>query len=147
MLSERLGKESGIPSKEAEDGEILQLRAIYVAPGDIHMQVHPNESKQWVVMLNQEEPEHFCRLAVDQLFRSVAQYCKKDILAVILTGMGEDGKIGCQKIKERLGVVIAQEEASSVVWGMLGAVAKAGAADYILPLEKIASKVEVLLNG
>jgi two-component system, chemotaxis family, protein-glutamate methylesterase/glutaminase len=147
MLSERLGKESGIPSKEAQEGEILQPRTIYVAPGDFHMQVVLNGTKQWVVKLNQEKPEHFCRPAVDQLFRSVAEFCQKDILAVILTGMGEDGKVGCQKIRERAGVVIAQDEATSVVWGMPGAVVKAGAADYVLPLDKIAAKVEELLNG
>ncbi len=147
MLAERLGKESGYPSAEAKDGEFLEARRIYVAPGDFHMQVRRGNDNKWQLQLNQEKPEHFCRPAVDQLFRSAAKYCKKDMLAVILTGMGEDGKVGCQQIKQEGGVVIAQDEATSVVWGMPGAVAKAGLADYILPLQEIAKKVEEFIHG
>jgi two-component system chemotaxis response regulator CheB len=147
MLAERLGKESGYPSAEAKDGDFLEPRKIYVAPGDFHMQVHKSTDSKWQLKLNQEKPEHFCRPAVDQLFRSAAQHCQRDMLAIILTGMGEDGKIGCQKIKQEGGVVIAQDEASSVVWGMPGAVAKAGLADFVLPLDNIAKKVEEFFHG
>lgn len=147
MLSERIGKESGFPCKEASDDELLQTGSIYIAPGDYHMRVVKQEQGKFVTKLNQEKPEHFCRPAVDHLFRSAAEFCQKDQLAVVLTGMGEDGKIGCQKIKEKGGMVIVQDESSSVVWGMPGAVAKAGLADAILPLDELAERVSGIFHG
>lgn len=147
MLSERIGKESGFPCKEATDGEFLNPGSVYIAPGDFHMQVEKHDEGKFVVKLNQEKPEHFCRPAVDQLFRSAAEFCQRDQLALIFTGMGEDGKIGCQKIKEKGGHILVQDENSSVVWGMPGAVAKAGLADAILPLDAMAGKVGEIFHG
>jgi two-component system chemotaxis response regulator CheB len=91
-----------------------------------------------IIQLNQDPPENSCRPAADVLFRSVAQLFGPSALAVVLTGMGQDGLRGCRAIREAGGYVIAQDEASSVVWGMPGAVASAGLADQILPLGGVA---------
>ena len=91
--------------------------------------------------LHEEPPENSCRPAVDVLFRSVAKAYGSKSLAVILTGMGQDGMRGCEHIRERGGEVLIQDEASSVVWGMPGAVAAAGLANKTLPLDAIASEI------
>ena len=91
--------------------------------------------------LNQGPPENSCRPAVDVLFRSVAEIYGNRMLAVILTGMGQDGLRGCELVREQGGQILVQDEASSVVWGMPGAVAQAGLADKILPLHQVASEI------
>ena len=94
-----------------------------------------------VLRLNQAPPENFSRPAVDPLFRSAAQFYGPDVLAVILTGMGQDGQKGSEAIVHCGGVVLAQDEASSVVWGMPGAVAQAGLASAVLPLRDLPSHI------
>ena len=94
-----------------------------------------------IIHLNTDPPENSCRPAVDVLFRSASQVYGSGLLAVMLTGMGYDGLKGSQIIKEKGGQVIAQDEASSVIWGMPGAVVQAGLADGVLPIDKIADEI------
>jgi two-component system chemotaxis response regulator CheB len=98
------------------------------------------------LQLSQGPPENHCRPAVDVLFRSVAAVYGAGVLAVVLTGMGSDGMLGCRVIRDRGGVVIAQDEASSTVWGMPGAVVQAGLAQKVLPLHDIGFEILRLAN-
>src|SRR5690606_5174601 len=109
---------------------------IYVAPGDFHMTVVA-EGQDKLIRLTKEPPENFCRPAVDPMLRSVAAVYGRGALAVILTGMGQDGMRGAQVLTAAGGSVIAQDEATSVVWGMPGAVATAGLCNAVLPLRDI----------
>lgn len=108
-----------------------------VAPGNYHMTVS-RKNGEVVACLNQDPPENSCRPAVDVLFRSAAAVYGRGTLAVVLTGMGQDGLRGGREIREAGGSVLAQDEASSVVWGMPGAVVKAGVAEAVRPLEELA---------
>ena len=137
MLAERMGRDSKIKVMEGKAGQVLQPGQVYIAPGGFHMKVEKN-GQRVQLSLNSDPPENFCRPAVDVLLRSVAEVYGRRVLAVIMTGMGEDGKKGSQQVVNRGGKVIVQDEASSVVWGMPGAVAKAGLAEAVLPLGKIA---------
>ena len=136
LLAEQLARAGGRPCAEARDGEIVRPGQCYVAPGGWHMVV-ARDGPLPVLRLNQEPPENFCRPAVDPMLRSVAALYGPGALAIILTGMGSDGAKGCQAIHEAGGHFIAQDEASSVVWGMPGAAAHTGLADAILPLDQI----------
>ncbi len=137
QLAERLNNMCPLTVKEAENGEIVRSKVVYIAPGDYHMEVK-KRAEQVVIKLHKGPPENNCRPSVDVLFRSAAQVYENKILAVILTGMGNDGLKGAKMLKEKGAYVVAQDEESSVVWGMPGAVAKAGIADEIVPLHKIA---------
>ncbi|MEE9258955.1 MAG: chemotaxis-specific protein-glutamate methyltransferase CheB [Nitrospinaceae bacterium] len=136
LLAEQLTTKSNITIKEAVPGDVLKPGQAWIAPGDYHMILEKNESGV-TVKTNQAPPENSCRPAVDVLFRSVAEIYGSNVLAIILTGMGQDGLIGCEYIKDGDGQVIVQDEESCVVWGMPGFVAKAGLADQILPLSQI----------
>jgi two-component system chemotaxis response regulator CheB len=140
MLAERLAKAARVPCYEAEEGQPIRPGSIYLAPGGKHMEVLRNDSAARV-HLHEGPPENSCRPAVDVLFRSVAAAYGPSILSIIMTGMGQDGLRGCQLIREKGGQVIVQDEASSVVWGMPGAVAQAGAADKILPLDQLTAEM------
>lgn len=135
MLAERLTKISQIEVLEGAPGMVLEPGRAYIAPGDYHMTVERKDQRVKLA-LNQAMPENSCRPAVDVLFRSVVQTYGGNVLGVILTGMGQDGLRGCEGIKEAGGVIFAQDEATSVVWGMPGFVARAGLADKILPIEQ-----------
>ncbi|MCZ6799506.1 MAG: chemotaxis response regulator protein-glutamate methylesterase [Nitrospirae bacterium] len=139
-LAERLTTKSGIMVKEGAPGTQLLSGNAWVAPGGYHMVV-TRKGTRVELDLNQHPPENFCRPSVDVLFRSVAQVFGPRTLAVILTGLGEDGLRGCEVLKECGALIIAQDEASSVVWGMPGVVAKAGLADTVLPLHLIANEI------
>lgn len=136
MLAEHLGKDSGRPSCQAESGTSVRAGEIYVAPGDYHMIVAAT-SQGPVIDLNQGPRENFCRPAADPLLRSVAVVYGPAALVTVLTGMGEDGRRGSEAVVRAGGTVIAQDQATSVVWGMPGAVAQAGLAAAILPLDEI----------
>jgi two-component system, chemotaxis family, protein-glutamate methylesterase/glutaminase len=136
LLAERLSAVSSIPVHEGASGILVQPGHAYVAPGDHHMTV-VRDGTQRRLRVHQDPPENSCRPAVDPLFRSVAQTYGANSLAVILTGMGQDGLRGCQVLREVGAQIVAQDEATSVVWGMPGAVARAGLADRILPLSMI----------
>jgi two-component system, chemotaxis family, protein-glutamate methylesterase/glutaminase len=136
ILAEHLGRASGWPCAEAVDGEPVRANRIYVAPGDFHMKVAVENGAR-LIRLTKEPPENFCRPAVDPMFRSVAQVYGAGVLGVVLTGMGSDGVRGARSVVEAGGAVIAQDEATSVVWGMPGAAAAAGVCSAVLPLAEI----------
>jgi two-component system chemotaxis response regulator CheB len=141
LLAERLAAVSGFPVREGEAGAALRPGEAWVAPGGFHMEV---EKKQDGVRLrtHQGPPENSCRPAVDVLFRSVSQVYGPGTLGVVLTGMGQDGLRGCECIREAGGRVLAQDEATSVVWGMPGAVSQAGLAEKVLPLQQLALEID-----
>jgi two-component system chemotaxis response regulator CheB len=140
LLAERLSAQSSIKVHEGTSGTVLLPGHAYVAPGDRHMIV-TRDGTQRRLLLHQDPPENSCRPAVDPLFRSVAQAYGAGALAVVLTGMGQDGLRGCQVLRGAGAQILAQDEATSVVWGMPGAVARAGLADRVLPLAMIAPEV------
>lgn len=146
ILAEHLTKASGRRAAEGVHGEPLMPGRIYVAPGGKHMIVakHGGET---VVELNDLPPVNFCKPAVDPLFQSVVPLYGAAILGAVLTGMGHDGAEGAKSIVGGGGSVIAQDEETSVVWGMPGAVAQAGAACEILPLDAIGPKIVRILQG
>ena len=145
VLAERLARATGRDAREGRDGERLKPGAIYVAPGDHHMTVARREAP--CLRIGNGPPVHFCRPAVDPLFSSVAATFGPAALGIVLTGMGSDGAAGASSIAEAGGSVIAQDEASSVVWGMPGAAAAAGACAAMLPPEEIALTVAKLIRG
>lgn len=140
LLAERLASQGKLAVREAQGGEELWPGTAYVAPGDHHM-VLQRSGTRVLTALNQDPPENSCRPAVDVLFRSVADIYGGEVLSVILTGMGQDGYRGIQALKGRGAYVIAQDEASSVVWGMPGFVVKGGLADEIVPIEQVARSI------
>ncbi|BAY11103.1 protein-glutamate methylesterase/protein-glutamine glutaminase [Calothrix sp. NIES-2098] len=140
LLAERLASKCQIRVDEAVSGAILEPGQAWIAPGDFHMVVQ--RQKDVVRLLtHQAPPENSCRPSVDVLLRSVAQVYGGKAIAVILTGMGQDGLHGCKCIREAGGQVLAQDKASSVVWGMPSFVANAGLADKILSLDQMASEI------
>jgi two-component system chemotaxis response regulator CheB len=143
LLAQRLQRDCGRPCVEATHGMPVRAGCTYVAPGDWHLLVQTVEG-QPVIRLEQSPPENHCRPAADPMLRSIAAVYGAATLAVVLTGMGEDGRRGCATVRERGGRILVQDEASSVVWGMPGAVASAGLANWILPLPEIASKISSL---
>ena len=136
ILADHIQQASGLPSAEGRDGEAVRPGRIYVAPGGIHMTVTAQGITR-VVKLVDSPPENFCRPAVDPLWRSAAAVYGPATFAVMLTGMGQDGLRGAEAIVAAGGSVIAQDETTSVVWGMPGAVAKAGLCSAVLPLPEI----------
>lgn len=137
ILAEHIGRASGKQCAEAVDGERVLPGRIFLAPGDYHMTVALEDGEK-VIHLNQDPPVNFCRPAVDMMLTSLAQAYGRNVLAVILTGMGHDGLDGGRAVTEADGIVIAQDEATSVIWGMPGAVAQAGLCSAVLPLDNIA---------
>ncbi|MFA5122296.1 chemotaxis response regulator protein-glutamate methylesterase [Zavarzinia sp.] len=146
ILAEHLARSSGVPAAEGVDGEAIQGRRIYVAPGNRHMLVD-RSGNQRVIRLTDDPPENFCRPSVDPMLRSIAAAYGPAVLTVILTGMGQDGLVGGRAIVAAGGTVLAQDEASSVVWGMPGAVATAGICAAVLPLGEIGAAVERMARG
>jgi two-component system chemotaxis response regulator CheB len=140
LLAERLTAEFRIRVLEGGSGSLLQPGAAWIAPGNYHMIV-ARDGLQARTQLNQEPPENSCRPAVDALFRSVARTFGPNTLAVILTGMGQDGLRGCEVVREAGGQILVQDEATSVVWGMPGCVARAGLADKVLPISLIGDEI------
>lgn len=139
-LAERLTRESNIPVDEGIDGTLLVPGKAWVAPGGRHMVVRRN-TIGCTLQLHDDPPVWSCRPAVDVLFESVATAFPQNALGVVMTGMGEDGKLGAQAIRNAGGSVIVQDEQSSVVWGMAGAVANAGLADAVFPLEELGDAI------
>jgi two-component system chemotaxis response regulator CheB len=146
ILAEHLARSSHRPAHEAVDGEIVKAGQIYLAQGGRHMRV-ARHGADVVIALDDGPPVNFCRPAVDPLFTSAIDVWQGGILAVVLTGMGSDGMRGGKEIVAAGGSVIAQDEASSVVWGMPGAAANAGICAAVLPLNQIAPKLVRLFSG
>ena len=146
ILADHLRKASGRPCEEAADGMHVEPGRIYVAPGGTHMLVVKDGATQ-KIKLDDGPPENFCKPAVDPMLRSVVEaYIGSEILTVILTGMGQDGMLGATAAVDAGGMVLAQDEATSVVWGMPGAAAAAGACCAVLPLDELAGKVKQLIG-
>lgn len=146
ILAEHLNKIYDKDCMEAKDGEKVLDNRVYVAPGDWHMTV-VNEGAVPVIRLNQDPPENYCRPSVDPMLRSLQAVYGAHVLTVILTGMGHDGLDGCRKLAESGAVVIGQDEETSVVWGMPGAVASAGLCNKVLPLQDITGAIENVIMG
>jgi two-component system chemotaxis response regulator CheB len=146
ILAEHLARSSRRPASEAVDGEPVRAGRIYLAPGGKHMRVMRSGAEA-VIALDDGPAVNFCKPAVDPLFSSAIDLWHGNILAVILTGMGSDGMRGGKDIVAAGGSVIAQDEATSVVWGMPGAAANAGICSAILPLGQIGAKVNRLFAG
>jgi two-component system chemotaxis response regulator CheB len=140
LLAERLSASRRVPAEEGSAGAVVAPGRAYVAPGNHHMTVE-RDGPTVRLALNQGPPENSCRPAADVLFRSVARAYGPGALGVVLTGMGQDGTRGCEAIVEAGGRVVAQDEATSVVWGMPGSVARAGLAEIVLPLSLIAHEL------
>lgn len=137
ILAQHINRVTGWEAAEGQDGEVIRAARVYLAPGDFHMLVEARGTDK-IIRLSKAAPENFCRPSVDPMLRTIAQAWGKRVLVVILTGMGSDGLRGGQAVIAAGGTVIAQDEASSVVWGMPGAVATAGLCSAVLPLPEIA---------
>jgi two-component system chemotaxis response regulator CheB len=146
ILAEHLARSSRRPAHEAIDGEIVKPGQIYLAPGGRHMRV-ARHGADVVIALDNGPPVNFCKPAVDPLFASAIDVWQAGTLAVLLTGMGSDGTRGGKEIVAAGGSVIAQDEATSVVWGMPGSAAHAGICAAVLPLNQIAPKLVRLFAG
>lgn len=137
ILAEHISRVSGWDAREGQDGEVIKGGRVYVAPGDFHMLVE-SRGPDKVLRLTKDPPENFCRPSVDPMLRSIAAAYGKRVLVAILTGMGSDGAKGGGVVVQAGGTVVAQDEASSVVWGMPGAAANAGICSAVMPLGEIA---------
>jgi two-component system chemotaxis response regulator CheB len=146
ILAEHLARSSRRPAHEAVDGEIVKPGQIYLAPGGRHMRV-VRRGAEAAIALDDGPPVNFCKPAVDPLFTSAIDVWQGNLLALILTGMGSDGMRGGKEVVAAGGNVIAQDEATSVVWGMPGAAANAGICAAVLPLSQIAPKLVRLFSG
>ncbi len=146
-LAENLDAKCALRVREAAHEEIAEPNTVYIAPGGRQMRIAPVPDGRKIIQITDDPPENNCRPAVDYLFRSAATHYPGRSLAVILTGMGSDGTLGLRLLKRHGCHVIAQDEASSVVWGMPKAAVDAGVADVVLPLDAIASKIMSLVRG
>jgi two-component system chemotaxis response regulator CheB len=146
ILAEHLSRALRVPVREAADGEPLAAGSIYVAPGGHHLRV-AGRSGAAVAAIDDGPPVNFCKPAVDPLFSSAAAVWGPKALALVLTGMGHDGLAGARDLVEAGGHVLAQDEATSVVWGMPGQVAQAGLCSAVLPLGEIAPRLKRLFAG
>ncbi|HWR14515.1 MAG TPA: chemotaxis response regulator protein-glutamate methylesterase [Terriglobales bacterium] len=140
FLAERLNASCALEVREAEADQVLEAGEIWIAPGDFHVAVQANGTKVHL-RTNQSPRENSCRPSVDVLFRTVARVYGNRALAVILTGMGQDGLRGTEELKSAGAFVVAQDEESSVVWGMPGFVVQAGLADRVVPLANVAQEI------
>lgn len=136
ILAQHIEQQSGIPSCEGAEGMRLEKGRLYVAPGGLHMELAEKDGGA-IIHLSDAPPENFCKPAVDPMMRSAVKIYGRKVLGVILTGMGQDGLVGGKALVEAGGRLIAQDEASSVVWGMPGAVAMAGLCSAVLPLKDL----------
>ena len=146
ILAEHLARSAGRAAREGSDGEKIEPGTIYVAPGGFHMSLIEKNGAP-ALSIADGPMINFCKPAVDPLFESVAELYGSAVLALVLTGMGHDGAKGAVRIADAGGAVIAQDEATSVVWGMPGAAIEAGACAAVLPLDEIGRKTSNVLQG
>jgi two-component system, chemotaxis family, protein-glutamate methylesterase/glutaminase len=148
LLAERLNQKCVLGVSEATEGALVQPGTVHIARGGWHMEVTSaaRSGAPPTIHINQDPPENHCRPAVDVLLRSAVRVYGPSVLAVILTGMGSDGLAGCRIIRGQGGSVIAQDQLTSTVWGMPGAVAQAGLAHRVLPLGSIAAEIVRIAN-
>lgn len=141
LLAERLQAAGNLRVVEAAEGMPITPGQVLVAPGDYHLKVRRTGPSTRVAALDQAPHENSCRPSVDVLFRSVAENYGGEVLSLVMTGMGSDGLLGAQTLKAAGARTIVQDEATCVVWGMPGAIARAGLADSVLPLDEIAPEL------
>lgn len=146
VFAEKLEAAIGKHCREAREGDTLCDRTVLLAPGDYHMRIARCPAGR-MIHLDQSDPVNFCRPAADPLFESAAAVFGSRILCVVLTGMGHDGRAGAAKIVEAGGRVVVQDEASSVVWGMPGAIAQAGYAEAVKPLKDLSQLALRMMMG
>lgn len=146
-LAENLARKCLCPVIEAAEGQPIVPRTIYIAPGGKHLVLRTNPRGELVAGLNEQPPESGCRPSASVLFRSAAALLGRDAVAVVLTGMGNDGTAGLGPLKRAGAYVIAQDEETSVVWGMPGSAVAASVTDAVLPLGAIARAVEAVSIG
>ena len=146
LLAEHLSKETKIRCVEAQHGDMAQGGVAYIAPGNYHM-VMKRSPNGVMITLNQEPPVNFCRPAADPMLASLSEIYQRQLLTVVLTGMGSDGLAGARKVAAAGGTVIAQDEATSVVWGMPGAVVGAGLCAAVLPISDMAGYIAQASSG
>lgn len=147
ILADHIAQAAKRPCTEGRAGDIVKPGRIFVAPGGQHMELVQDRGGAVTIALNDKPPENFCKPSVDPLFRSVADIYGNRALALVLTGMGHDGREGVRAIVRNDGIVIGQDEATSVVWGMPGAVAMAGLCSAVWPLERIGPEIKMMLGG
>ena len=142
VLAESLQKKSPLTVVEAHTEQVLENNTVYIAPGGKQMKIaRQGAQKRPTLLITDDPPEHHCKPSVDYLFRSVAQVYGNRALGVIMTGMGSDGTSGLQLMKQQGARVMAQDEASCVVFGMPAEAIKAGVVDVVIPLEKMAEEI------
>lgn len=140
LLAQRLAEQTGHNVREASGGETLDAGHVLIAPGDHHMTV-ARDGNRFVAKLDRGPPVNSCRPSIDPLFRSVAEFYGRHALGVVLTGMGQDGLRGAMRLHECGARILAQDEATSVVWGMPGEIAKHGLADRVVAIDRIAHEI------
>lgn len=145
VLADHISRSTGLTCAEAKDGETVVPGRIFLAPGNFHMVIE-RKGTQVVVRLNDGPPENYCRPAVDPMLRSIAKVYGSRTLVAILTGMGADGLKGGKEVTAAGGAVIAQDEATSVVWGMPGAVATEGLCSAVLPISHVAPFINKMIG-
>jgi len=146
LLAEQLTRLGGLPCAEAVEGGALRAGRLHVAPGGRHLLV-VRGPEGLRARLDDGPPENFCRPSVDPMLRSATTACDGKVFMVMLTGMGHDGLTGTQALVAAGGAAVAQDEASSVVWGMPGAIARAGLCQAVLPLQGLAERTAQALRG
>jgi len=147
ILAEHLERVAGRPVREGKHGEEINAGHIYIAPGGRHMTVARGQNGAATIALNDGPLVNFCKPAVDPMFETAAAVWDHWVLGLVLTGMGADGLRGAQALTAAGGAVIAQDEPSSVVWGMPGQVTNAGLASAVLPLDQIPAALNRLFAG
>jgi two-component system chemotaxis response regulator CheB len=146
LLAEHITKNCSVPCSEGHEGDVLKPGHAYIAPGGYHM-TFKKIDEGTVIHLTEDPPENFCRPSVDPMLRSLSSIYGNKILCAILTGMGSDGLKSCTDLVEQGGQVIAQNEETSIVWGMPGAVAKAGICSAVLPISGIQNWIQKSIKG
>ena len=146
ILAEHITRLTGLKCQEAQNNMPIVGGQVYLAPGDYHMTVEGRGASRYL-KLNQNPPENFCRPSVDPMLRSLVASYGGNILTIILTGMGQDGMLGGRDVVNAGGMVVAQDEQSSVVWGMPGAAAHAGICSAVLPVGGIAAYIKKFAGG
>jgi two-component system chemotaxis response regulator CheB len=146
-LARNLNERSQLTVNEARDGEELQPGRVYLAPGGRHLLLDSATRGRLLLRTSDDPPENGCRPAVNVLFCSAVRACPNGVLALIMTGMGDDGVKGLAALKQAGAHVLAQDEASSVVWGMPGSAVRAGVVDEVVPLDRLARRVLELAGG
>lgn len=149
ILAQHIEQQCGIPAQEGENGMPVQAGRLYVAPGGFHMELKRNASENGppVIKLDDGPPVNFCKPAVDPMFLSAIELYGRKVLGVILTGMGHDGINGGKALVAKGGRLIAQDEATSIVWGMPGTVAKEGLCSEVLPIDEIGPWIKKAVSG